>query len=191
MKKIKLIIILFCFHWSGIVAQTTGATGTTSAPAKKMKTKKSPAKYVISGEVTESFKYCGGARPSEKILAERKTPRPFVNKVFHIRKGNTNTLKKPILLSFTTDTNGYFSFALPPGTYSIIQTDQVKKLNTKKYKINYIDVDETCLINWWAEPYAILEIKNENIAALKFHFEHSCFLEGDVPCRKYKGPMPQ
>ena len=193
MKKFKLIIILFCFHWSGITAQTTSPTGTATSPVKKStkaKTKKSPTKYVVSGEVTESLQYCGGMRPSEEMLAERKTPRPYVNKKFHIRKGNKNSLASPVLLSFTADSNGYFSFDLPPGTYSIIQTDQVKKLDHQKYMVQHVKVDEPCLKTWWAEPYYILEIRNENITGLKFHFEHRCFLEGDVPCRRYTGPMP-
>lgn len=193
MKELKLIIIFFCFHWLAITAQTTNATGTTTSPVKKStkaETTKPKIKYVVSGEVTQSLQYCGGMRPSEEMLAERKTPRPYVNKKFHIRKGNKNSLASPVLLSFTADSNGYFSIDLPAGIYSIIQTEQVKKLDLNKYKSYHIKVDEQCLKTWWAEPYYVLEIKNENITGLKFHFENRCFIEGDVPCRRYTGPLP-
>ncbi|MCC6371738.1 MAG: hypothetical protein IT236_12085, partial [Bacteroidia bacterium] len=43
---------------------------------------------------------------------------------------------------------------------------------------------------WWSKAYFVLEIKDKNIDGLEFNFHHKCFIEGDVPCLNYTGPMP-
>ncbi len=147
-------------------------------------------KFTISGKVRHSFAYCGGVEPSEEILANHTKPRPYVGKTFYIRKGKVNNVKAKIVLSFKADTAGNFSFQLPPGIYSIIQEPQVKKLNIKLYKKQFITAEETCLKTWWEKPYYILEIKDKNITGLDFKFHHPCFISDDIPCLGYNGPMP-
>jgi hypothetical protein len=51
-------------------------------------------------------------------------------------------------------------------------------------------VDEQCLIEWWKKPYYLLEVKDQNITSLNFIFIHRCFLNNDIPCISYGGPMP-
>ena len=145
----------------------------------------------ISGKVTQTSSYCGGAAPSEEMLRQYEQPTPYAGKVFYVRKGNTNDLKQPVVLKFKSDSSGKFSFRLAPGVYSIIQEEQVKALNLKKYVSNSeVSVDQTCLKTWWKKPYQVLVIKDKEVKDLNFNFYHPCFISGDIPCMTYTGPMP-
>ena len=148
-------------------------------------------KYTVSGKVTRTSSYCGGAAPSEEILAGYANPSPYSGKTFYVRKGNTNDIKKAVVLKFKADSSGSFSFQLSPGIYSIIQEEQVKALALKKYSsTEFIQVDQSCLKSWWKKPYMILTIKDKDIVDLNFNFYHACFISGDIPCMNYNGPMP-
>ncbi len=147
-------------------------------------------KITVSGTVSQTYSYCGGARPSDEMIAGLATPKPWPGKKFHIIKGDTNTVSHKVVLDFTSDAEGKFSFELEPGTYSIILDDQLSPPDAKKYKTELINVDETCFNNWWAKPYYLLEVKEENIKDLNFNFHHRCFIGSDVPCLHYTGPYP-
>lgn len=189
MNTIKIVaafLLLFVF----------GAINKSSAQKKlsKHKTKsevKTAAKKVtVSGTVTQSNSYCGGARPNDEILAATQKPYPFPNKKFHLIKEEINTLNRKIILSFTTDSAGNFSFQVVPGTYSILLDEQVAAPDAKKYQTQFIKVDESCFKDWWAKPYYLLEVGTANIKALNFDFHHRCFIQNDIPCLQYEGPLP-
>lgn len=147
--------------------------------------------YTISGKVTISYSHCGGAMLTEERMKEISQPSPYNGKVFHIRQGAINDLNKPIVTSFTVDANGNFEIKLPKGTYSIIQQEQVQQLDSSKYQSSkYYIVDKPCLQKWWSSPYYLLEVNSKNIKDLAFHFHRRCFIEGDVPCIDYDGPLP-
>jgi hypothetical protein len=177
--KTYLYIIVFCFACVQMFAQT-------------VKDKKNGTlKFIVSGKVTQISSYCGGAQPSPEILAGYEAPSPYAGKTFYIRKGKINTTKQPVILSFKADANGKFSIELPPGTYSIIQEPQIKKINPNEYNIEgSISADADCLKKWWEKPYYILEIKEKNITGLHFEFHHPCFISADIPCLQYIGPLP-
>ena len=151
---------------------------------------KTSKEYTVSGQTTQTTSYWGGACPNKEILDAMRTPRAYPGKKFHVRKGNINTLATPIIISFTTDDSGNFSFKLPPGTYSIIQDEQAKSIKSKDYKSQNISVDEKCLKEWWAKPYYLLKVKDAAIAGLKFEFNRSGIMPNDVPCQEYTGPQP-
>lgn len=67
--------------------------------------------FHVSGKVIQITPYCGGARPTDEMLAEATAPKAFPHKSFHIRKGSVNSIDAPVVLSFTTDEQG--SFFLP------------------------------------------------------------------------------
>jgi hypothetical protein len=153
--------------------------------------KKKTLSFNISGKVTQTSAYCGGAEPTEEMMNEYRKEKPYAGKTFYVRKGNTNTTKEKVILSFKANENGKFSFQLPPGTYSIIQEAQVKEINPKSYnKKGSLQADATCLKNWWLKPYYILEIKDKDVTGLHFKFHHPCFISDDIPCIQYTGPMP-
>ena len=169
-----------------ITLQKNAAEATDKS--KQAKTRSSKKKFKISGTVTQTHSYCGGARPTQEVLEQAATPRIYSGKKFYVIKGDTNTAAHQIVLSFTSDEQGNFSFLLPAGTYSIIQNDQASPLNVKKYITETISADDKCLKKWWAKPYYVLQVKKSDIAGLKFEFHQRCFIQGDVPCLQYNGP---
>ena len=176
MYRFKIAIVFLCIITNVIYSQTN---------------KKKTVLFNVSGKVTHTSAYCGGAAPTEEMMNEYRKDKPYAGKIFYVRKGNTNTLKAKIILSFKADADGKFSFQLPPGIYSIIQEPQVKEMNMKNYnKKGSLQADASCLKNWWLKPYYILEIKDKDVTGLHFKFHHPCFVSDDIPCIRYTGPMP-
>ena len=153
---------------------------------------KKPAVYfMVSGKITKTSSYCGGMAPSEEIMAEMMKASPNSGKVLYLRQGAVNDLKKPIVMKIVADSLGKFVLMLKPGVYSIILPEQLKPLDLKKLPIGpNIVADKNCLREWWKKPYFLLEIKDKSIEGLEFNFNRRCFIEGDVPCLNYTGPLP-
>lgn len=147
--------------------------------------------FHISGKVTRSFTYCGGANPPQEVLKSLAARVPFPDKKFHLRKGTVNSISAGILMSFISDSLGMFSFDLPPGTYSIILDEQAEPLKVNKWERPNLQIDEKCLKEWWRKPYKILEVKNHDLVLPDFHFQQQCFIDFDIPCIMYTGPQPQ
>ncbi len=146
--------------------------------------------HVISGKVTQTFNYCGGAAPPKQILDKLAIPVPYSGKKFYIRAGKSNNLRSRIVSSFITGKDGEFSIRLSPGIYSIIQEEQLKKIKASDYNKTNQQIDEKCLYEWWMKPYYILNVKNADIKLLNFNFHHPCFITTDIPCVSYLGPSP-
>lgn len=178
-NRLLLLILLFVMNTGAIHSQSRSSNEKISQT------------YSVCGKVMVTEPYCGGAYPEPGELELLTAPRPYTGKVFYVRSGDTNTINKPIVKSFTINTTGNFCIVLPKGKYIFIQKDQVKKLDLKKYELgeNY-QTSKECLINWWKTPYYKFEIKTENIVDLEFNFYHQCFVDGDTPCIGYFGPMP-
>jgi hypothetical protein len=173
----NILLIFFLIISAGIFAQKTGGI--------------KPPRLTVKGKLMQTNSYCGGAKPSEEMLAQIQKPVPYANKVFYVRKGKVNSTKAEVITSFTTDVNGEFSFAITPGTYSIIQEKQLKTLKPAdlQSKDNQV-VDEKCMKEWWIKPYYLLEVKTENITIPEWSIHHPCFIKGDIPCISYDGPTP-
>lgn len=147
--------------------------------------------YRISGKVTRSFTYCGGANPPQEVLKSLATRIPYPDKKFHLRKGTVNRIDAGIVKSFISDSLGMFSFDVPPGTYSLILDEQSEPLQVNKWKRPHLQIDEKCLKEWWGKPYMILDVENHDLVLPDFHFQQQCFIDFNIPCITYTGPMPQ
>lgn len=161
----------------------SGIGNTTEAPLPSHK-------ITVSGLVTQTDSHCGGVAPTDEMEKRLATPHAFPGKKFHVIKGDTNTTAHEIVLSFATGEDGNFSFQLLPGTYSILVDEQATPPDAKKYRTEFISLDEACYDKWWAKPYHLLEVKTADLTGLKFHFHHRCFLTNDIPCLRYTGPYP-
>ncbi|CAN5886742.1 hypothetical protein BH11BAC4_BH11BAC4_22410 [soil metagenome] len=142
----------------------------------------------VSGVITQTYSYCGGAAAPKQILDQLKTPVPYTGKKFFIRVDNTNTISGKIVKSFTSDSTGGFSFTLEPGIYSIIVEEQLQQIKASDFATEHQQVDENCLSAWWIRPLYILEISDKAITGLNFNFHHPCFISSDIPCLQYSGP---
>jgi hypothetical protein len=161
-----------------------------AATACKSKQLKPKDKVTVSGKVTQTSSYCGGARPTDELLEELATPRMYSGKKFHVIKGDTNVVTHQLILTFVTDENGNFSFELEPGTYSLLTDEQATEPDYKKYSTKDVGLDESCFKSWWATPYYKLNIASTPLTHLNFNFTKRCFISHDIPCLRYRGPMP-
>ncbi|HEV7230798.1 MAG TPA: hypothetical protein VGO45_05690 [Bacteroidia bacterium] len=153
---------------------------------------KNSKQYTVSGTITQTHSYCGGARPSDEMLARLNTPAPYAGKKLYIRYGNQNSSKKKIIRIISADSAGHFKIQLPSGTYCIIQDEQIKRLDIehfKKQETEYLKLDENCLKNWWSQCFTTFEVKSENKTNLNINFNFPCFT-GGTPCMQYTGPLP-
>jgi hypothetical protein len=152
-----------------------------------------PAEFKVSGTVTQTHAYCGGARPPKELLDNLTKPSPFPGKKIFIRSGTENSLDKPVIREIIADTAGKFSILLPAGTYCIIQEEQVKSLDTdffRKKLTSYHKLDEECLKQWWGKCLMTFEIGTSDKTGMNINFHFPCFTNG-VPCVTYTGPLPQ
>ena len=145
--------------------------------------------FVVSGKVTQTFSYCGGAKPPQKLIESLATPVAYPGKKFYVREGKINNANAKIVLSFQTDSSGQFSIQLPPGIYSIIQEEQLNNIKPGYYNKQNQKADDKCLQEWWVKPYYLLEIKDKNLQELAFTFHHRCYINDDIPCIIYTGPQ--
>lgn len=145
--------------------------------------------YTISGSVTQTSSYCGGANPPKELLQQMATPVAYPGKTFYTKSGTVNDLAMPVLTSFTTDSTGHFSIHLSPGIYAIILKEQLAELNAADYETKTQVVDKDCLAEWWKKPYYLLEVKQQDISSLNFVFHHRCYIANDIPCIRYRGPL--
>ena len=153
-------------------------------------TEKLVKEYVVTGKVTQTSTYCGGANPPQELLARLATPIAYPAKKFYIRRGKINTTKARIIKSFTTDSAGFFSISLAPGVHAVILEEQLCKIKPNQYNTKYQQADNKCLQQWWATPFYLLEVKDKNISELNFNFLHRCYVTSDIPCITYRGPLP-
>jgi hypothetical protein len=153
-------------------------------------------KQKIVGVYTESYAYCGGARPSQEILDNAEKAIPTANKILYLKKGSSNIVKQKIVFKVITDANGQFSFLLSPGKYCIVGSD---KIDTKYFQLlstkyardskTYKAIDKKCLINWLAEPLYGFEVKTSNNDTIKIHYTKPCDWNS-IPCAQFTGAVP-
>lgn len=173
----------------GILMLGLGFTIATSL----QKTNK-PRIFKVSGKIVRTGSYCGGAAPTQEIMDEINTPKPCARQKLYVRRGKMNDLTGKIILVFTSDSVGNFSFSLPSGVYSIVNEKKkdrkfvksILKQYTAESK-NYQATDKKCLDEWLKTPDATLEIKEGSVNDFVITFHDEC--KWHVPCTEYKGPF--
>jgi hypothetical protein len=164
-----------------------------SCSARK-KDKTDEPTFTFSGTVTQTSSYCGGARPSEETVQEYNKPKPYAGKVLHVRLGADNNAGGKVVLKLVADSAGFFSGSLPAGSYCIVQEEQLKPLDLSAISgkgDTPVNIDTICIRKWWNGRLAEIDLTSKNVSGLSVNFHHPCFVSGDVPCRRYSGPMPQ
>jgi hypothetical protein len=150
--------------------------------------------FTISGTITQTQSYCGGARPPQELLEKLQSPRPYPGKKIYFRKGDKNSLDMKYLWQAISDSTGHFNVRLPAGSYCVIEEDQVNALDVdafkKKYCTQYLIADEACLKQWWGKAFLTFDVGNADKKDLNMNFHFPCFTKG-LPCMKYTGPLPQ
>jgi hypothetical protein len=147
--------------------------------------------FVVSGSITYSSDYCGGANPGQEVLDEHAKPKPFRGKILYIIKGDHNPGGVKKIAIIHTDSIGRFMLRLPKGNYCIVQEPQLKPLKqldlmmkNKLYKVT----DADCLKNWWHTCFKQFNIAKSDITNMDIHFHVKCNQGIIAPCMEYIGP---
>lgn len=153
-------------------------------------------KFDVIINATTTQAYCGAIEPAQEVLDELNTPTPAPNVKVYLRKGDKNDIEKEIDYEFLTDDSGQVKSKLPAGTYSIV-------FENKKDKSVYADllekygketshqtaIDKECLKKFFAEPNAVLEVKESGENSVNVNRRKGCEWT-KIPCSHFTGPMP-
>jgi len=150
------------------------------------------ATYKVSGTLTQSSNYCGGAAPSQEQLDWHHTPRPYQSMIY-VKKASDSHWEQAVIDSARTDENGYFEFWLEPGEYTVLLAEQNDKNYMNKVLASgnkYLMVDETCVRDWFSKGLFHVSVSNEFVEDLNHNFSSACFVPYAIPCLTYTGPYP-
>jgi hypothetical protein len=170
--KTPLIIILICLFSFSVWA----------------KRKPVEAYTTITGKVTTTADYCGGARPSEEMLEQLRTPKPAIRRTIYIKYGSVNTENTRLIKKVMTDSNGLFTVKLKKGyTYQFLEEWQC--LNFKMpQQTQWVKWDEKCFRERYATPNYVLNTKKTKQNIITFNYHQPCFY--NPYCGNYSGPLP-
>ncbi len=188
--KVKFIgCYIFCWM---IVLSACKMKGETTEGANNPHKKT----YKLSGKVTSTSDYCGGAEPPPELLDQLATPIPYQGKTFYIKAGTMNNINAPILYTVVTDTGGNYSVQLPPGKYCMIDkfradTSFLRSLLKNDPNSNLKVGDKKCLQDWFNSCFYAFSISDSNLTNVNFHVHRPCFTPEGVPCVGYSGPLPE
>jgi hypothetical protein len=163
----KFLIILFCVNIFSLEIN-----------AKKKK-------FMVSGSITQTSSYCGGAAPPQDMLDRLAMPQSFPNCTFYIRKSKSNSFLIPTQ-KVTTDSNGNLKINLAPGNYCLILENKLKYPNTDALAGQF-NIDQKCLKAEWNKCEYSIVVVNKNIS-FTYNVHRRC--AWDQPCMQYFGPMP-
>lgn len=146
------------------------------------------SKVCIKGYVTSTEDYCGGARPSDEMLQDLSTPKPFANKVIYVKMGTVNKNSNKTVKKLTTDANGRFSVMLSPGnTYYFIEEWKAKVFVTPKNTRELV-WDIPCLRKRYASPDFVIKLKKGANPEVQINYHQNC--SHNPYCGQFSGPLP-
>ena len=145
-------------------------------------------KFRVSGTVTYTANYCGGAAPSEEMLAEMRQPKPRFGQELLVRSGDFNSFGR-LLARATTKEDGSFEFFLAPGDYCIVIA-QKESADMVPKSSEYIHVDTECYNKWMATCDLSFRLADREISGLSLNLHQACFTNSYSTCVQWDGPMP-
>jgi len=148
--------------------------------------------FTVAGTVTQAGSYCGGAAPSDEMLAEVQRVRPMSGFMIYVKKGKENNLNNPVVDSVFTNSEGKYTLYLPKGDYVLLQKNQLTKDILSKYEnpTQYLQANKDCLEKWWKAGLTTVSVQSAGLENINFHFQKRCFVPDYLPCLNYTGPYP-
>ncbi len=142
----------------------------------------------VSGHITQTSDYCGGARPSDELLENLKKPSPLENKIIFIKIGTANNSSIKYFQKVITDSNGDFVVTLKAGmTYCFIEEWKQKKLLIPE-DTKYLTWDAKCLEARYHTADFVLKVKRIKNPIITINYHNPCFYS--PYCGTYTGPLP-
>lgn len=117
-------------------------------------------KIDVTLNVTLTSNYCGGAAPSDDMIAKLKEPKKFSNKSFYIssKKGLQEDMKE-----LKTSVDGVISTTLANGTYFIFLPEKKTTKHSGK------DRSESDCDKWKNTPNGTFTVSENNSISLNIH----------------------
>jgi hypothetical protein len=151
---------------------------------------------VVEFRLKQTAAYCGGARPSDEMLAELAMPKPLANVQFYVKSGSINDPNAPALISSFSDHEGVAFVPLKPGKYLVVFEDKQDWTQYNQWKKQFENstdahspVDTLCLRKWIQEPEAVFEVRVDSALVVEIIQKQKCFWNA-VPCLEYVGSIP-
>lgn len=146
--------------------------------------------FAVTGRILLKSSYCGGAAPSDEILAEYEKPKPYGGQPLLIREGKSNTLGAAMVTRTTTAADGTFKLDLKPGTYCLVIAEKERARDAGFYKLEYVQVDKACDTKWLNTCDISFTVADKPVSGLRLTLEKKCFIDQLSPCLSYSGPLP-
>lgn len=154
---------------------------------------------LVELRITQTSNWCGGARPSEDMERELRTPKPYTNYALFIRR-DSNILTKPALHTLITNEKGIAKVRLSPGRYTVVNVDKkddsTYRATREKYKLetpNTGAIDTNCYNFFMSHPDFVIHIPRNpryRNKIVEHNYHINCNWSG-APCVDFKGPYPQ
>lgn len=161
---------------------------------------KKTTKTKVIFSITYTDSYCGGAAPSELMLKQLATPKPFSFKKIIIKKGIKNTFENIEFNKFSTDTFGKYTLALAPGKYIIVDELKESKKNydsiIQKFSVKTSKsgiIDTACYKEFFMSPdysFIVPQKSKSKYIRISHNYHISCNWSGS-PCVPFTGFYPQ
>lgn len=117
--------------------------------------------------------YCGGARPTDEILAEAQKPKPYAGRkvILISRSGKADTL--------TTDAKGKIKVKLKKGEYTLVEPWRYYKRSFNGAPLEQFDKE--CLKIEWIKTIAVISVGKKK-TKVNFTNELTNYCEWSIPC---------
>ncbi len=117
--------------------------------------------------------YCGGARPTDEILAEAQKPKPYAGRklILVSKTGKVDTV--------TTDLNGKLKLKLKKGEYHLFEAWRFYKLTYNGAPVEQFD--KTCLIKEWEKATVEISVTRKK-TKITFKNELQNYCDWSTPC---------
>ena len=106
-------------------------------------------KVTVSGKVTFTALYKGGARPSPEVLEACCQPRPMANSKLYLKKNYYS----PVQYIINTDSSGNFKRKVKQGLYKMYLKNEIDATKAKEIASGKINQNDA----WITEPYFVME----------------------------------
>ncbi|MFN8397369.1 MAG: hypothetical protein U0176_22290 [Bacteroidia bacterium] len=147
-------------------------------------------RFAVTGRILLQTSYCGGAAPSDEILAEYEKPKPYGSQPLLIRSGKTNALGTAMVTRTTTAADGTFKLDLPAGTYCLVIAEKEGPRQPGFYQLETIAVDKACDNKWLNTCDISFTVADKPVSGLRLTLQKKCFIDQLSPCLSYSGPLP-
>jgi hypothetical protein len=126
----------------------------------------------VCGVVESTSSYCGGAQPSDDLLAGLATPQPYPGYRLLARLGQENSADAPIVAETVTDDQGRFLFDLEPGWWCFIGEN--KRTPPANLDASWGAADPTCVDTWFRTCESALLLGHDPAQGLIIQIHQDC-----------------